>query len=73
MLLPVHDSVLLEVPQGAGRRDPADRGRGDGNLPADFSVPLKVDVMSAGRGPTANEGGVNWLQTANCKELAGIA
>ncbi len=32
-------------------------------LPAGFALPLRVEAKGAGRGRTANEGVVNWLQT----------
>ena len=44
MLLPVHDSVLLEVPDGAGGGDPPDRREAMETTPAGFTVPLKVEV-----------------------------
>ena len=46
MLLPVHDSVLLELPEGLVEETRRIVGEAMESNPADFSVPLKVEVKT---------------------------
>ncbi len=48
MLLPVHDSVLLEVPEGLVEETQQIVVEAMESKPAGFTVPLKVEVKEGG-------------------------